>query len=112
MNCHHVREDTYPLLEVVNLIVRDCVSLGNNGDQIDLGVQLLHDLNIEGLERVAGRLDEVDNGMNAVVDNVHAVDLVLSVQVGIEPLLNVLDNWIPRLIVVYEVAKARCVNDC
>jgi hypothetical protein len=75
-------------------------------------VKLLHHLNVDGLQGVASRLDEVNNGVDAVVDNVHAVDLVLSVQVGIEPLLNVLDNWIPRLIVVDEVAKARCVNNC
>jgi len=75
-------------------------------------MQLLHNLNIKRLERVTGGLDEVDDSVDTVVDNVHAVDLVLSVQVGIEPLLNVLDNWIPRLIVVDEVAKARCVNDC
>lgn len=41
------------------------------------------------------RLDEVDACMNAVVHNVHPVDLVLSFQVGIESLLDVLDNWSP-----------------
>ena len=61
---------------------------------------------------MAGGLDEVDDGVDAVVDNVHAVDLVLGIEVGVEPLLNVLDNGVPGLIVVDEVAKAGCVDDC
>ena len=111
MNCHHVREDTYPLLEVINLIVRDCVSLGNNGDQIDLGVQLLHDLNIERLEGVASGLDEVANSVDTVVDNVHAIDLVLGIKVGVESLLNVLNNGVPRFVVVDEITETGCVNN-
>jgi len=75
-------------------------------------VELLHHLNVDGLQGVASGLDEVNNGVDAVVDNVHAVDLVLSIQVGVEALLNVLDNGVPGLIVVDEVAKAGCVDYC
>ena len=60
---------------------------------------------------MASGLDEVDDGVDAVVDNVHAVDLVLGLEVGVETLLDVLDNGIPGLIVVNEVAKARSVNE-
>ena len=60
---------------------------------------------------MAGRLDEVDTGMDAVVHNVHAVDLVLSFEVGIESLLDVLDNWPPRVIVVDEVTEARGIDN-
>jgi hypothetical protein len=74
-------------------------------------VQLLHHLDVDGLQGVASGLDEVDNGVDAVVHDVHAVDLVLGVEVGVEPLLDVLDNGVPRLIVVDEVAKAGCVNN-
>jgi hypothetical protein len=58
-------------------------------------VQLLHDLNIERLERVACGLDEIDDSVDTVVDNVHAVDLVLSIEVGVKSLLNVLNNGVP-----------------
>jgi hypothetical protein len=58
-------------------------------------VQLLHDLDIEGLERVSSGLDEVHNGVDAVVNDVHAVDLVLGIQVGVESCLNVLNNRVP-----------------
>lgn len=75
-------------------------------------MELLHHLNVDGLQGVASGLDEVDNGVDAVVDNVHAVDLVLSIQVGVKALLNVLDNGVPGLIVVDEVAKAGCVDYC
>jgi hypothetical protein len=42
-------------------------------------VQALHDLDIQGLQGVAGRLDEEDASVDAVIDNVHAVDLVLGI---------------------------------
>lgn len=49
--------------------------------------------------------------MDAVVNNVHAVDLVLGVEISIESLLNVVDNWSPRLVVVDEVSKTWGVNN-
>jgi hypothetical protein len=58
-------------------------------------VKAAHDLNVKRLQGVAGRLDEVNASMDAVVNNVHTVDLVLSFQVGIEALLDVLDNRSP-----------------
>lgn len=70
-----------------------------------------HHFHVKRLQRVAGWLDEVNTSVNAVVDNVHAVDLVLSVEVGIEALLNVFHNWAPRFRVVYKVTEARCVDD-
>lgn len=59
---------------------------------------------------MAGGLDEVDAGMDAVVDNVAAVDLVLGLEVGVEALLNVLDNRAPRVVVVDKVTKSRSVH--
>ena len=60
---------------------------------------------------MTSRLNEVHTGVDAVVDNVHAVDLVLGVEVGIEALLDVLDNGAPGLVVVDEVTEAGCVDD-
>lgn len=70
-----------------------------------------HNLNVEGLERVTSRLDKVDACMNAVIDNVHAVDLVLGIKVGIETLLNVVDNWAPGLVVVDKVTETRGIDN-
>jgi hypothetical protein len=59
---------------------------------------------------VASRLDEVDAGVNPVVNDVHTVDLVLSLEIGIESLLNVLNNWSPGVIVVHKVAESGGVD--
>jgi hypothetical protein len=74
-------------------------------------MQTAHDLNVERLEGVASRLDEVDTGVDTVVDDVHSVDLVLGLEVCIESLLNVLNDWAPGIIIVDEVAEAGGVND-
>jgi hypothetical protein len=74
-------------------------------------VQTTHDLDIERLERVTSRLDEVNTGVDAVVNNVHAVDLVLGIQVGVEALLDVFDDWAPRVVVVDKVTETRGVDD-
>lgn len=73
-------------------------------------MQTTHDFDIERLERVASGLNEVDTGVDAVVDNVHAVDLVLGIEVGIEALLDVLGDWAPGVVVVHEVAEAGGVD--
>lgn len=73
-------------------------------------METLHDLNVERLERMAGGLDEENASMDAVVNNVHSVDLVLSVQVGIEALLDVVRDWSPGLVIVDKVAETRGIN--
>lgn len=60
---------------------------------------------------MASGLDEEDTSVDTVVNDVHAVDLVLSVQVCIEALLDVVRDWSPRLIVVDKVTEARRVNN-
>jgi len=70
-----------------------------------------HDLNVERLERVTGGLNEENTSMDSVVDDVHAVDLVLSIEVRVESLLNVVDNRAPGLIVVDEVTETGCVDN-
>lgn len=74
-------------------------------------MQPTHDLDVERLERVTSGLNEVHAGVDAVVDNVHAVDLVFGIEIGIEALLDVLDDRAPGLVIVDEVAKARSIDD-
>ena len=102
--------NTYTFLEVRNLFIGECVRLCNDWNEVDLGVEATHNLNIQRLERVASGLDEVDASMHAIINNVHPVNLVLGVQVRIESLLDVLDDWPPRIIVVDEVTKARGIH--
>lgn len=70
-----------------------------------------HNLDVKWLEGVASWLEEVDASVDAVVNNVHAVDLVLGIEVGIEALLDVIDDWSPGLVVVDKVSKARGINN-
>lgn len=74
-------------------------------------MQSAHNFYIEGLQGVTGRLDEVDTGVDAVVDNVHTVDLVLCIEVCVKALLNVLHNRAPGLGVVHKVSKARGIDN-
>lgn len=74
-------------------------------------MEALHDLDIQRLQGVASGLDEEDTSVNAVVDNVHAIHLVLGIQVGVEALLDVVGNWAPRLIIVDKVTETRGVDN-
>jgi hypothetical protein len=60
---------------------------------------------------MASWLEEVNASMDTVVNNVHAVDLVLGIEIGIESLLDVINNWSPGLVIVDKVSEARCVNN-
>jgi hypothetical protein len=103
---------SYSGFESHNLLVSHSISLGNDWNQVDLGMKSAHDLDVQRLQRMAGGLNEVDASVNSVINNVHAVDLVFSIQVGIEALLDVIHNWSPRLIIVNEITKTRGINDC
>lgn len=83
------------MLEAGNLLIRQGIGLGNDGYQIDLCMKTAHNLNVKRLERVAGGLDEIDASMDTVIHNVHAVDLVLCIEIGVKTLLNVLYDWAP-----------------
>ena len=99
-------------LNAGNLVIGEGVCLCNDRDQVDLGVETAHNLNVQRLERVACGLDEVHASVDSIVDDVHAVDLVLGVEVGVESLLDVLHDRAPRVVVVNEVSEAWCVYDC
>lgn len=49
--------------------------------------------------------------MDTVVNDVHAVDLVLSIEVSIISTLDIVNNRAPRLVIVNEVTESRGVND-
>lgn len=74
-------------------------------------MQAAHNLNVQGLQGVAGWLDEVNTGVDAVVNNVAAVDLVLGLKVGVEALLDVFDNGAPRVVVVHKVTESGGINN-
>lgn len=102
---------TYSGLEAGNLLIGEGVRLGNDGNQVHLGVKTAHDLNVKRLEGVASGLDEEDASVDSVVNNVHAVDLVLGIEVSVEALLNVVGDGAPRLVVVDKVTESGGVDN-
>jgi hypothetical protein len=102
---------TYSGLEARNLLIGQGISLGNDWDQVDLGMKTTHDFDVKRLQGMTGWLDEVHTGVDSVVNDVHTVDFVLGVEVGIEALLNVVHNWSPGLIVVDEITETWGINN-
>lgn len=51
-------------------------------------------------------LDKVHTGMNSVVHDIHAIHLILSVQIGIITLFDILDNRLPGLVIIDKVTEA------
>lgn len=106
MNCC-----THPLLEHGNLFVGKGIGLGDYWDQVDFGMKSAHDLDIQRLQGMPSRLNKVYACMDTIVDDIHAVHLVLCIEIGIEALFNVLDNRAPRIIVVDKIAETWSVDN-
>lgn len=104
---HQQDRQTYSLLEGSNLLVGHGVRLGDDGDQVDLLVKTLHELNIESLERVTGGGDEVQASVDAGVGDLAAVDSVLLVEVGIETALDGFQDGLPAILKMMQVEQKR-----
>lgn len=102
---------TYPCLEPHQVSRAQCVGLGNDGDQVDAGAQLLHDLNVQGLEGVARGADEVQAGMDTEVDLVRTARLLLLQHVRLMLVIEELDDGLPRVAVVDVVTEAGRVDN-
>ena len=74
-------------------------------------MQSTHDLDVKGLQRVTGWLDEVNASMHTVIYDVHAIDLVLRLEISIESLLNIFHDWAPRVVIVDKISKTGSVHD-
>lgn len=102
---------SYPLLEPRQISRAQRISLGNDGNQVDPRAEPLHHLNVEGLERVARRADEVQAGMDPEIDLVLATRLLLLEHVRLMLVVEELDDGHPRVPVVDVVAEPRRVNN-
>lgn len=100
------------LLELLSLLQRQRVGLGNDGDNIDNIRQLLEHDDINRLKRVSRRLDEEEAAVDASVLNV-ALTLgseLLSKVRGVL-VLDILDDGVPAPVVVDQISIARSVNN-
>jgi hypothetical protein len=109
----------HPSLERANLIIGQGISFCDDWNQVDLGVQSSHELDVEGFQpeplsmtnispyspimsglritnlRVSGRLNEVDASVNPVVDQFRSVDSVLLLEISVESSFNIVNNGFP-----------------
>lgn len=100
------------LLEFQSLLDSQGIRLGNDGHNVDNIGQLLQDDDIDGLERVARRLDEEQAAVNARVGDVTlSLSGKLLSQVRGVLVLDVLDDGIPTAVVVDEVSVSRGINN-
>jgi hypothetical protein len=82
-----------------------------------------HKFDVEGLERVSGRLNEVDTSMDAIVDDICPVWFVLCLEVCIESRLNTFQNRLPTaksttdtviaipVFIIDEITESRGIDD-
>jgi len=101
----------YSRLESHNLLISHSIGLGNDWNQVDLGMESAHNFDVQRLQRMASWLDEVHTSVDSVIHNIHAVDLVLRIQICIKALLYVIHNWSPRFVIVNEVTKTRSIDN-
>jgi hypothetical protein len=85
------------LLEFDDLLIGKGISLSDDGNEVDFGVESAHEFDINLLQGVTSRLQEIDACMDTVVYNFLAVDPVLLLEVGIEARLNIVEDWLPAI---------------
>ena len=100
----------YLSLELGEVDRAESISFGDNGDQVDSGAQSLHDLNIERLQGVAGRPDEVQASVDTKIDLVLATGLLLLKHVGLVLVVEELNDGHPGVAVVDVVTEAGGVD--
>lgn len=87
------------------------VGLGDDGDQVDTRAQTLHHLDVQRLQSVSSRADEVQAGVHTHVDLVRPTGLLLLEHVRLVLVIQEFDNGLPGVAVVDIVSEAGGIND-
>lgn len=98
------------MLEHLHVAWTECVGLGNDRNEVNPGRKALHHLNVEWLQSVSGRSDEVKAGMNTKIDLVTTTRLLLLEHVGFVLVIQELDDGLPRITVVHIVSETWCID--
>jgi len=101
----------YTLLELGKVGRAESIGLGNNGNEVDSRAQTLHDLNIQRLQGVTSRADEVKAGVDTKIDLVLTARLLLLQHVGLMLIIQELDDGHPRVAVVDVVTETGSVDN-
>jgi hypothetical protein len=86
---------TYPLLELGKIVGCESVSLCDHRDQVDASAQLLHDLNVQRLQAVASRADEVQACVYTEINLLGTARLLLLEHVALMLVVQELDDRLP-----------------
>lgn len=87
------------------------IGLCDNWDQVDSGAQSLHNLDVQWLQCVSGRSDEVQAGVDSQIDFIDTAGLLLLQHIRLMLIIQELDDWHPRVAVVDIVAKAGGIDN-
>ena len=102
----------YAVLEHLPLLQSQAITLGNDRHHVHRLAQLLQHHNVNRLQGMAGRADEVETAVDARVLNVPlTLRGQLLAQVGAVLVLDVLDDGVPAAVIVDQVAVAGGVDD-
>ena len=102
-----------PLLKVVQLVLANCISFGYDGYDVDLAVKRLHRLQVERLERMSRRTDEVQADVDARVVNL--LDVSIEIQLALNVLLKlavyVISDRLVTILLVDLIAETGRLHD-
>ena len=102
---------TYSFLEIGHLFGSQCISLGNDRNQINSSRKTFHEFNIESLERMTRRGDKVETSVDTAVNDTLAMNLIFLFEIEIKSRIDILQNWFPRVFIVDGIAESGCVDD-
>lgn len=100
------------LLEDEEILWGESVSFCDDWDEVDTRAKSPHDFDVEGLQGVACRADEVEASVDSEVDLVVAAWLLFLQHIRLMLVVEEFDDGLPRVAVVHVVAEARGVNHC
>ena len=102
---------TYPLLELGKIGWAQGVCLCHYWDKVDARAETLHDLNVQRLESVASRADEVQASMHSQVDLLRSARLLLLQHVALMLIIQELNDRLPAVPVVHVVTETWGIDD-
>lgn len=102
---------SYPLLVTSKVSRAQGIGLGNDRNQVDAGAEALHNFDVQRLQGVTGRADEVQTGVDTQIDLVCSAGLLFLQHVRFVLVVKELNDRLPGVAVVDVVAKSGGIND-
>ena len=104
-------DSTYARLELVKVRRRKSICLCNNWDEVDTCAKTLHDFDVERLECVTGRTNEVQARVHPQINLVLPLGLLLLQHVALMLVIKELDDWLPAVSVIHIVTEPWSIDD-